>query len=92
MEVWSLVFLFGVLVQAVVQVCKGFIPDAATVPAWLWPVVSAVIGIAMCVTARVDALSALEVDISVPYIGQAVTGLLVSRGSNFLHAATRIVA
>ena len=43
------------------------------------------IGVTMCVTARVDALTALGVEIAVPFIGQAITGVLVSRGSNFLH-------
>jgi hypothetical protein len=85
MEVWALILLFGVLVEALIQVVKGWAPETATVPGWLWPVASAVIGIAMCVTAKADALTALGVEITVPYIGYAVTGLLVSRGSNFLH-------
>lgn len=85
MGVWTLVFLFGVLVEAIVQVAKGWVPENFAVPGWLWPVAAAVLGVAMCVTAGVDALSALGVKIAVPFIGQALTGLLVSRGSNFLH-------
>jgi hypothetical protein len=85
MEVWALVLLFGILVEAIIQVAKGWVPETASVPGWLWPVVSAALGVAMCATAGVDALSALGVEISMPFIGRAVTGLLVSRGSNFLH-------
>ena len=59
--------------------------EEVTPPSWMWPAVSAAIGIAMCVSAHVDALSALGVEITVPFIGQAITGLLVSRGSSFLH-------
>ena len=85
MEVWALVFLFGILVEAIVQVFKAGVPETVTSPSWMWPVVSSVIGVVMCIAAHVDALSALGVEITVPFIGQAVTGLLVSRGSNFLH-------
>ena len=85
MESLVLVFLFGVLVEAIVQAFKTGVPETVIPPAWLWPAISAGVGIAMCVTARVDALSAVGVEITVPFIGQAITGLLVSRGSNFLH-------
>jgi hypothetical protein len=84
MEAWVLVFLFAILVEATVQVVKGWVPESTMIPGCLWPVVSAAIGVGMCVTARVDALAAFDVEIA-PFIGQAVTGLLVSRGSNFLH-------
>ena len=53
MEVWALVFLFGVLVEAIVQIVKSGVPDTATTPGWLWPIVSSVIGVAMSVTAHV---------------------------------------
>jgi hypothetical protein len=85
MEVWALVLLFGILVEAIVQVAKSWVPETAEVPGWLWPVASAVIAILMCITAGVDALTALGVEITVPFIGKAVTGIFVSRGSNFLH-------
>ena len=85
MEAWALVVLFAILVEAIVQVFKTGVPETVTPPSWMWPAVSAAIGVAMCVSARVDALSALGVEITVPFIGQAITGLLVSRGSNFLH-------
>jgi len=85
MESWVIVVLLAVLVEAITQVFKTGVPESVVPPGWLWPAVSAAIGIAMCVAARVDALSALGVEITVPFIGQVITGLLVSRGSNFLH-------
>ena len=85
MTVWALVLLFSVLVEAIVQVVKGWVPGTAEVPGWVWPVTAAALGVAMCVTAGVDALSLLGVDMSVPFIGQALTGALVSRGASFLH-------
>ena len=82
---WALVVLFEVLVEALVEVIEAGLPDTITPPSWLWPVVSSVIGVAMCVAAHVDALAVLGVEIAIPFIGQVITGLLVSRGSNFLH-------
>jgi hypothetical protein len=84
-EIWALVLLFGVLVEAIIQVVKGWLPDAVIAPGWLWPVASAVTGIILSFAAGVDALSALGVEITAPFVGQVVTGLLVSRGSNFIH-------
>ena len=85
-DTWKLVLLFEVLVEAIVEVIEAGLPDTITPPSWLWPVVSSVIGVAMCVAAHVDALAVLGVEIVIPFIGQIITGLLVSRGSNFLHA------
>jgi len=89
MEAWALVFLFAILVEAIVQTFKAGVPEETKVPAWLWPAVSAVLGVVMCAAGGVDALSALGVEITVPFIGQASTGLLVSRGSNFLYDVWR---
>ena len=85
METSALVVLFAILVEAVVQAFKAGVPETVNVPAWLWPTVSAVVGVAMCVTAGVDALSSLGIKIRVAFIGQSITGLLVSRGASFVH-------
>ena len=85
METSALVVLFAILVEAVVQVVKAGVPETVRVPAWLWPSVSAVIGVTMCVTAGVDALSSLGIEIKIAFIGQTITGLLVSRGASFVH-------
>ena len=85
MESWSIVVLFAILVEATIQVFKSGVAEAVRVPAWLWPTASAVVGVAMCVAAGVDALSALGVEIKIALIGQTITGLLVSRGASFVH-------
>jgi len=85
METSALVVLFAILAEAVVQVVKAGVPETVRGPAWLWPTVSAVAGVAMCVTADVDALGALGVETKVALIGQTITGLLVSRGASFVH-------
>lgn len=85
MEGFLVVIAIAILVEALVQVLKGFAPDGATSPGWLWPVSSCVLGVMVCVLAKVDALALLGVALSVPYVGCVLTGVLVSRGSSFVH-------
>jgi len=44
-----------------------------------------VIGIFLCVAAGVDFFNTVGVPLAVPYAGMVLSGLLVSRGANFLH-------
>ena len=81
----AIVLVMAVLVEAILQVVKGWVPESASVPLWLWQVVGGAVGIAMCVTAGVDALTTLGVQIKVVFIGQAITGVIVSRGASFVH-------
>lgn len=85
MDVFAIVILVAIFVEAIVQVFKGFVPEGAAVPAWLWPVVSMALGVVLCLAGKVDALSAVGLTINVPVVGQVLTGCLVSRGSNFVH-------
>lgn len=44
-----------------------------------------VIGIIVAVAAGVDLCAALGLQIAYPIIGQILTGILISRGANFVH-------
>ncbi|MCX7884326.1 MAG: hypothetical protein N2448_04770 [Caloramator sp.] len=46
---------------------------------------SIVVGILICVLAKVDLFKFFGINLSIEYLGYALTGLIVSRGSNFLH-------
>ena len=43
------------------------------------------VAIGICFAAQVDLLSIVGVVIPVPYVGYLLTGILMSRGSNFVH-------
>lgn len=43
------------------------------------------IGIVVAVAAGVDLCSALGLQIAYPIVGQVLTGILISRGANFVH-------
>lgn len=44
-----------------------------------------VISILICVLAKIDIFPIVNLSISVPIIGSILTGIIVSRGANFVH-------
>lgn len=44
-----------------------------------------IISIIVCIFARLDLFKAFDINLSIDYLGYIFTGILVSRGSNFLH-------
>ena len=85
MEGFMLVVVIAVLIEAIVQVIKGVVPEGATVPGYLWPTCSIILGVMVCVFAKVDALAILGLEMEIPYVGCGLTGVLVSRGASFVH-------
>lgn len=85
METFFIVLLAAILVEALIEVLKAFVPDDANTPRWLWPCVGCILGILICTLANIDALTLLGIDLSPPLVGSILTGILISRGSNFVH-------
>ena len=85
MEAAGAVFLLAVVVEGLIQVIKNWVPSGTSVPGWVWPVVGAVIGVALCLLANVDLLHLAGVDLKLPPVGMVLTGLLISRGASFVH-------
>ena len=46
---------------------------------------SLVISILVCILAKIDIFPIVNLSISVPVIGSILTGIIVSRGANFVH-------
>ncbi len=46
---------------------------------------SIILGVLLCVTAKVDFFKLVDVPLSYDIIGYILSGILVSRGSNFIH-------
>jgi hypothetical protein len=44
-----------------------------------------VLGVGVCVLASADLFQAIGINLSVAYVGAVFTGILASRGANFLH-------
>ena len=50
--------------------------------------VDIVFGVALCIGTHTDLFAMVGVPVEWPYVGQVLTGLLVSRGSDYLKALT----
>ena len=55
-----------------------------------WPAValryvSVLIGVALCIVYRVDLLACFDLVSPWPWVGWVITGILIGRGSNFIH-------
>ena len=46
---------------------------------------AAVIGVFLCLAANIDFFTVIEIPLGLPYAGAALSGLLISRGANFIH-------
>lgn len=80
-----IVLVLAVTIEAVIDVIKGWVPEGAHLPSVLWPIVSAALGVALCIVAGVDILALAGVSLAVPLIGQVLTGVLISKSSNFIY-------
>ena len=49
------------------------------------------LGILLCILANVDFFALVGVELSIPIVGVVLSGLLVSRGSNFVHDFVQLV-
>ncbi|HAE59921.1 MAG TPA: hypothetical protein DCG54_10560 [Anaerolineae bacterium] len=81
--------LVAFLVEALIQTIKP-IYDKET--GWkLDKVVSIIVGILVCLTTNVDLFAELGFVVSVPFLGSVLTGVIASRGSNFVHDIFKFV-
>lgn len=85
MEAIVIIFIAAVIVEALLQVVKSWVPENRTSPGWLWPVSGAVLGMGLCLLGRIDLLSAAGITLTVPVVGELLTGILISRGASFVH-------
>ena len=85
MELLGVVFVAAILVEGLVQVVKTWVPEGIVEPGGLWPVVSAVFGVVLCVLGKLDILHIAGIRLEVPLVGALLTGVLISRGASFIH-------
>lgn len=85
MDAIGVILVAAVIIEAILQVVKSWVPEHITTPGWLWPVCGAVLGAALCLLGSMDLLSAVGIRLSLPMIGELLTGVLISRGASFVH-------
>lgn len=77
----SLIVL-AILVEVCVDIIKSAIP---AISGWSSRLTSIVVGILLATVTTTGLLNALAVQLTVPWIDYFLTGLIISRGSNFIH-------
>lgn len=81
MDMYKLLVVSAAL-EAVWETFKMFWQGGKVVPDRVGP---AIIGVFLCLVARVDLFDLVQLPLSIPYVGMALSGLLLSRGANFIH-------
>lgn len=82
MEQFGKIFLMSFVVVSIYDIIKGFYKDNKVD---INSIVTAVLGIILAILAKLDIFTLIEVDFIVPFVGQILTGLVISKGSNYVY-------
>lgn len=78
MTQFLILFVFAILVEAIINMTLGDIPC----PKWVKLVASIVLGISVCIVWKVGIIGLLGIEGGIPVFDYVVTGIVISRGSN----------
>jgi hypothetical protein len=77
--------MLAFLVETFWEIVKRVIPGNVKIPDWVDVMGSLAIGLLLAFDAKADLLALLGLQFNIPYLGIIITGLAISRGSNFMH-------
>ena len=76
------ILIMAVLVEAVITYIKTWVVNKE----FKWPMfLSAVLSIVICIAYRLDIPLAVGIGSNIPFVGMIITGVLISRGSNYIN-------
>ncbi len=78
-------FVLAVLTEKVTLIIKDIIPNTA---AWSYKIdrlVAIIVGLVLAFAAQLNVLDALGVKTVAGWVGVLLTGLIISRGANYVH-------
>lgn len=81
MTEFVILFVLAILVEALVNLTLGDVP----VWGWVKKVASMILGIAFCVLWKVGLISLLGIEGGIPLVDYVATGIIISRGANYLN-------
>ena len=82
MQMSASLILLAIVTEQVTEILKQAVPGIRVTYSKL---VSMAIGIVLCYSTKIGLLHELDVPIVYPLVDYVITGLLISKGSNFLH-------
>lgn len=72
---------FAILIESLITYSNNFFVTGT----FSWEMITSLgIGIIIAVAYKIDLLKTLEFESKVPFIGSVITGILLSRGSNYI--------
>lgn len=75
------ILAFAILIESLITYSNNFFVTGA----FSWEMVtSLIIGVIIAVAYKIDLLKMLDFESKFPYVGSIVTGILLSRGSNYI--------
>ena len=81
-ETFVTLFILSVLCEAVVEWVKGIVPALAGVGA---QIAALVVGLVLAFGAGQNLFNLIGVEFAYPIVGTVLAGIVVSRGSNYIH-------
>ena len=89
MDGLALVFLLAIVVEKLVEIFKTIVYAIPFLPDKFRPLtlelLSLACGLLLAFQANINAMELLKVNISNPFIGIGITGLVIGKGANFAH-------
>ncbi len=74
--------ILALLVEVSVDIVKAAIPF---IRGWKSQLTSVVVGVLLALATSTGLLGSLQINLSVSWVDYFLTGLIISRGSNFIH-------
>lgn len=86
LAVFVVMITLAILIESLAEVVKAAI-SPATLPKWVWFLITSIIGMALCVLFGVDLFAALGFvgGSAAVWISEILTGIAVGAGSGFVH-------
>ena len=81
MTQFLILFIFAILVEALINMTLGEVPT----PKWVKLVASIALGITVCIVWKVGIIGLLGIEGGIPVFDYVVTGIVISRGSNIVN-------
>ena len=79
---WFYILFAAVIVEGLISYFNMIVKDKKI---HYEVVISGILGIVIAYTYNVDIFEVVKIETSIPYIGTILTGILISRGSNYIY-------
>lgn len=83
MEKFYAIIVCAIAIESIFEIIKGFVKEDKKPNVTM--ILSAIGGILVAINYNLDMLEVLGLNGNIPYFGIVLTGIAISRGSNYIH-------